>query len=75
MSDIPEYQVFFDPDVYPLNFALVDGNVSEDAYREEHELDYERLKRTESNVLTINQESEASRTESQMEESQTEDHA
>lgn len=69
------YHVIFDPDVYPLNFALVDGNVSEDAYREEHELDYERLKRTESNVLTINQESEASRTESQMEESQTEDHA
>jgi formate dehydrogenase gamma subunit len=68
------YHVIFDPDVYPLNFALVDGNVSEDAYREEHELDYERLKQTESSVLTSNQESEASPAESQMEESQTEDH-
>jgi formate dehydrogenase gamma subunit len=39
------YHVIFDPDVYPLNWALVDGRVSEDLYKEEHELDYyERLK-------------------------------
>jgi formate dehydrogenase gamma subunit len=66
------YHVIFDPDVYPLNFALVDGKVSEDVYREEHELDYDRLKNTESNV---NQESETPLTESQTEQSQKDDHA
>jgi hypothetical protein len=35
--------VIFDPDVYPLNWALVDGRVSEEYYREEHELDYDRM--------------------------------
>lgn len=35
------YHVIFDPDVYPLNFALLDGRVSEEHYREEHELAYE----------------------------------
>ena len=35
------YHVIFDPDVYPLNFAFLDGRVSEDLYREEHELAYE----------------------------------
>jgi cytochrome b subunit of formate dehydrogenase len=35
------YQVIFDPDVYPLNFAFIDGRVSEEHYREEHELAYE----------------------------------
>ena len=37
------YNVIFDPDVYPVNWAAVDGGVSEEFYREEHELDYERL--------------------------------
>ena len=41
------YHVIFDPDVYPINWALVDGRVSEEAYREEHELDYEQLKNAE----------------------------
>jgi hypothetical protein len=27
-----------------LNWALVDGRVSEDYYKEEHELDYEQMK-------------------------------
>ena len=35
------YHVIFDPDVYPVNFAFLDGRVSEAHYREEHELDYE----------------------------------
>ena len=35
------YHVIFDPDVYPLNFAFLDGRVSEEHYREEHELAYE----------------------------------
>jgi formate dehydrogenase gamma subunit len=39
------YQVIFDPDVYPLNFAFIDGRVSEESYKEEHELAYEQLKK------------------------------
>ena len=35
------YHVIFDPDVYPMNFAFLDGRVSEEQYREEHELAYE----------------------------------
>jgi hypothetical protein len=35
--------VIFDPDVYPLNWALVDGRVSEEYYKEEHELAYEQM--------------------------------
>jgi formate dehydrogenase gamma subunit len=38
------YHVIFDPDVYPISWAFVDGKVSEELYREEHELDYERIK-------------------------------
>jgi len=37
------YQVFFDPDVYPMNSAWRDGKMSADHYREEHELDTETL--------------------------------
>ncbi|HJQ34565.1 MAG TPA: cytochrome b/b6 domain-containing protein [Pyrinomonadaceae bacterium] len=37
------YHVIFDPEVYPLNFAFYDGKVSEDFYREEHGLDFERM--------------------------------
>jgi formate dehydrogenase gamma subunit len=45
------YHVMFDPDVYPLNFALVDGRVSEELYKEEHELDYDRLMQTEAAAI------------------------
>jgi formate dehydrogenase gamma subunit len=38
------YHVIFDPDVYPINFAFIDGRVSEELYQEEHELDYEKLR-------------------------------
>ena len=38
------YQVIFDPDVYPVNFAFIDGRVSEAAFKEEHELAYEQMK-------------------------------
>lgn len=41
------YHVIFDPDVYPVNFAFLDGRVSEELYKEEHELDYDRLKEVE----------------------------
>jgi cytochrome b subunit of formate dehydrogenase len=36
------YHVIFDPDVYPVNLAFYDGKVSEELYREEHQLDFER---------------------------------
>jgi cytochrome b subunit of formate dehydrogenase len=36
------YHVIFDPDVYPVNLAFYDGRVSEELYREEHQLDFER---------------------------------
>ncbi|MGA1983013.1 MAG: cytochrome b/b6 domain-containing protein [Acidobacteriaceae bacterium] len=37
------YQVFFDPDVYPMNWAWRDGTMSAEHYQEEHELDTETL--------------------------------
>ncbi|HEY4380597.1 MAG TPA: cytochrome b/b6 domain-containing protein [Acidobacteriaceae bacterium] len=37
------YQVFFDPDVYPMNSAWSDGKMSAEHYREEHGLDTETL--------------------------------
>lgn len=37
------YQVIFDPDVYPINFAFLDGRVSEEAFKEEHEQAYEDM--------------------------------
>ena len=33
------YQIFFDPDAYPMNWAWWDGKMSEHHYREEHGLD------------------------------------
>jgi cytochrome b subunit of formate dehydrogenase len=38
------YQVFFDPDVYPMNWAWWDGKMPVEHYRHEHELDAESLK-------------------------------
>jgi cytochrome b subunit of formate dehydrogenase len=37
------YQVFFDPDVYPMNWAWWDGSMPVEHYREEHGLDTEAL--------------------------------
>jgi cytochrome b subunit of formate dehydrogenase len=37
------YQVFFDPDVYPMNWAWWDGKMSFEHYREEHGLDSKTL--------------------------------
>ncbi|HWR35344.1 MAG TPA: cytochrome b/b6 domain-containing protein [Clostridia bacterium] len=37
------YQIIFDPDVYPMNWAWLDGKMSLDHYREEHPLDDETL--------------------------------
>lgn len=41
------YQVFFDPDVYPMNGAWLDGKMPIDHYRHEHELDVETLESAE----------------------------
>jgi cytochrome b subunit of formate dehydrogenase len=35
------YQVFFDPDVYPMNWAWWDGKMPAEHYKHEHELDAE----------------------------------
>jgi hypothetical protein len=37
------YQVFFDPDVYPMNWAWWDGKMPVEHYRHEHGLDAEAL--------------------------------
>jgi len=37
------YQVFFDPDVYPMNWAWWDGKMPIEQYRHEHALDTEAL--------------------------------
>jgi hypothetical protein len=37
------YQVFFDADVYPMNWAWWDGKMPADHYREEHGLDLPML--------------------------------
>jgi len=37
------YHVIFDPDVYPMNWAWLDGRVSARWYQHEHPLDYARL--------------------------------
>jgi hypothetical protein len=41
------YHVILDPEVYPVNLAFYDGKVSEEFYREEHGLDFERLQESE----------------------------
>jgi len=37
------YNVIVDPDVYPLNWAVVDGKVSEEYFKDEHPLAYEEM--------------------------------
>jgi cytochrome b subunit of formate dehydrogenase len=37
------YQIFLDPDTYPMNWAWYDGKVSLQQYREEHALDTDTL--------------------------------
>jgi len=37
------YQVFLDPDVYPMNWAWWDGKMPVENYRHEHELDKESI--------------------------------
>ena len=37
------YQIFLDPDIYPMSWAWYDGKVSEHHYREEHGLDTDTI--------------------------------
>jgi cytochrome b subunit of formate dehydrogenase len=46
------YQVFFDPDVYPMNWAWWDGKMPVEQYRHEHELDAEAFAKTGTQDLT-----------------------
>jgi cytochrome b subunit of formate dehydrogenase len=46
------YQVFFDPDVYPMNWAWWDGKMPVEHYREEHGLDTEALTEAETKDQT-----------------------
>ena len=39
------YQVMYDPDVYPMNWAWYDGKMSVEHYQEEHGLDLETVRR------------------------------
>src|SRR5581483_11046470 len=52
------YQVFLDPDVYPMNWAWWDGKMSFEHYREEHGLDSETLLRAEEGELKAMREPE-----------------
>jgi cytochrome b subunit of formate dehydrogenase len=49
------YQVFFDPDVYPMNWAWWDGKMSRKHYEEEHALDKETLDTDTSATPTLNE--------------------
>lgn len=42
------YQVFADPDVYPMNWAWWDGKMPVDQYRHEHELDTDSISESQS---------------------------
>lgn len=39
------YAVIFDPDVYPMNFAWLDGRMGEEQYDQEHGAHYEEMKK------------------------------
>jgi cytochrome b subunit of formate dehydrogenase len=47
------YQVFFDPDVYPMNWAWWDGKMPVEHYRHEHELDTESLAEAEAGAVSV----------------------
>lgn len=38
------YNIFFDPDIYPMNWAWFDGKISEHYYKHEHAEDFDRAK-------------------------------
>jgi cytochrome b subunit of formate dehydrogenase len=57
------YHVIFDPDVYPINPAFYDGRISEELFKEEHELAYEEMKEAEQRESETQEEVIADQTE------------
>ncbi len=55
------YQVFFDPDVYPMNGAWLDGKMPVDHYREEHGLDTESLADADADTEPVKPEEESTK--------------
>ena len=49
------YQIFFDPDVYPMNWAWWDGKMPVEQYRHEHELDTETLREAQAKAAASEQ--------------------
>jgi len=54
------YQVFLDPDVYPMNWAWYDGKMTVHHYREEHGLDHAALAEASGGSVESTEESEES---------------
>ena len=52
------YQVFFDPDTYPMNWAWFDGKMSIEHYQEEHGLDNETIRQSVEIAAAENDESQ-----------------
>jgi cytochrome b subunit of formate dehydrogenase len=52
------YQVFFDPDTYPMNWAWFDGKMSIEHYQEEHGLDNETIRQSVEVAAAENDESQ-----------------
>lgn len=48
------YQVFLDPDIYPMNWAWWDGKMPVDHYRHEHALDTESLPKSSASPDAVN---------------------
>jgi formate dehydrogenase gamma subunit len=59
------YYVIFDPDVYPINTAFYDGRMSEELFKEEHELAYEEMKQKESAAEEVEEEQNSDEVEKQ----------
>ncbi|MGZ4832855.1 MAG: cytochrome b/b6 domain-containing protein [Terriglobales bacterium] len=55
------YQVFFDPDTYPMNWTWFDGRMSVEHYQDEHALDLETLRRSVDAAVAENAEPGATR--------------
>jgi hypothetical protein len=58
------YQVLFDPDVYPLNWAWWDGRMSVEQFRKEHPLAYQEMVAQQERERRENESSETARNDS-----------
>jgi cytochrome b subunit of formate dehydrogenase len=65
------YQVFFDPDTYPMNWTWWDGKMSLEHYREEHALDTDTLLQAAQSQAETEAEEKGEREPQQSEESAT----